>query len=99
MPKRRRTRSRRPRTIEEREAPASPSPKAMPVPSVVSPAEAGEHAEAAPRRASAPTAPATKTASRHISRDYSYVRGELRRIAITMGVIVAGLIAVTIALR
>lgn len=99
MPKRRRTRSRRPRTIEEREAPASPSPKARPVPSVVSPAEAGEHAEAAPRRASAPTATATKTTSRHITRDYGYVRGELTRIAITMSVIVAGLVAAAIVLR
>lgn len=99
MPKRRRTRSRRPRTIEEREAPASPSPKARPALSVVSPAKAGERAEAAPRRVSAPTATATKTASRHITRDYSYVRGELTRIVITMGVIVAGLIGATIALR
>jgi hypothetical protein len=48
---------------------------------------------------SAPPATAAKTASRHITRDYSYVRGELTRIVITMGVIVAGLIGATIALR
>jgi len=42
---------------------------------------------------------ATKPASRHIGRDYSYVPGELKRIAITMGVIIAGLIGAAIALR
>jgi hypothetical protein len=42
---------------------------------------------------------ATKTAARHIMRDYSYVPGELKRIAITVGVIIAGLIGTAIALR
>jgi len=42
---------------------------------------------------------ATKAAPRHISRDYSYVPGELKRIAITMGVIIAGLIGAAIVLR
>jgi hypothetical protein len=46
-----------------------------------------------------PTPGASKTASRHVSRDYSYVGGDLRRIAITMGIIVVGLIAAAIALR
>jgi len=42
---------------------------------------------------------ATKAAPRHINQDYSYVPGELRQIAITMGVIVAGLIGAAIVLR
>jgi len=45
------------------------------------------------------TGTAAKTASRHISRDYSYVTGELKRIAITVGFIIAGLIGVAVALR
>jgi len=67
--------------------------------SIVTPADVGERAEAAQRRASAATATAPKTASRHITRDYSYVGGELRRIGITVGVIVAGLIAAALVLR
>jgi hypothetical protein len=63
----------------------------------VTPEEAA--AERTPRRASPSTGTAAKTASRHIGRDYSYVPGELKRIAITVGVIVAGLVAVAIALR
>jgi len=42
---------------------------------------------------------AAKAAARHINQDYSYVPGELRQIAITMGVIVAGLIGAAIVLR
>ena len=99
MPRRRRARGRRPRAPEQREQEASPPAEARPALSVVRPAETGERAEAASRRVAAPTATASKTASRHIGRDYSYVRGELQRIAITMGVIIAGLVATAIALR
>lgn len=67
--------------------------------SVATPAEAAEPARRSPGRVATATAPAAKTASRHISRDYSYVGGELRRIAITMGIIVAGLIVATLLLR
>jgi hypothetical protein len=56
-------------------------------------------AASAPRRISPSTGTATKAASRHISRDYSYVPGELKRIAITVGVIIAGLVGAAIALR
>jgi hypothetical protein len=41
----------------------------------------------------------TKPAARHIAKDYSYVFGELRRIAIIVLVIVAGLVAAAVALR
>lgn len=41
----------------------------------------------------------TKPATRHIAKDYSYVFGELRRIAIIVLVIVAGLVAAAVALR
>jgi hypothetical protein len=61
--------------------------------------ETVERAAPAPRRVSPSTGTATKAASRHISRDYSYVPGELKRIAITMGVIIAGLIGAAIVLR
>ncbi|GAF71522.1 unnamed protein product [marine sediment metagenome] len=59
----------------------------------------------APRRAdvAAGGSPAattsTKPAARHIAKDYSYVFGELRRIAIIVGVVVAGLVAAAVALR
>ena len=59
----------------------------------------------APRRADVPAGgssvatASTKPAARHIARDYSYVFGELRRIAIIMLVIVAGLVAAAVALR
>jgi hypothetical protein len=58
---------------------------------------AASAAEQAPRRAS--TGTAVKTASRHIGQDYSYVPSELRRIAITVGVIVVMLVAAAIFLR
>ena len=68
---------------------------------VATPGEAPE----APSRAdipaggsSAATTP-SKPAARHIARDYSYVFGELRRIAIIMLAIVAGLVAAAVALR
>ena len=67
--------------------------------STVAREETGEQPQGAPRRVSSPTAMATKAAPRHISRDYSYVPGELKRIAITMGVIIAGLIGAAIVLR
>jgi len=37
--------------------------------------------------------------ARHIGRDYSYVLGEVRRIAIIMAIVIAGLIAAAIILR
>ena len=40
-----------------------------------------------------------KPAARHIGRDYSYVFGELRRIAIVVGIVLAGLVVATVALR
>ena len=98
MPRRRRARGRRPRATQQREGEAPPPPEGRPALSIVTREEAEERPEA-PRRVSPSTGPATKTASRHISRDYSYVPGELKRIAITVGFIVAGLIAVAIALR
>ncbi|MCJ7509338.1 MAG: hypothetical protein MUP14_00390 [Dehalococcoidia bacterium] len=59
----------------------------------------------APRRAAVPaggfsvaTTP-TKSAARHIVKDYGYVLGELRRIMIVLLVIVAGLVAAAVALR
>lgn len=99
MPRRRRTRGRRQRVAQERERGVSPPPEARPALSIVTREEAEEHPERAPRRVSAPSATVTKTASRHISRDYSYVPGELKRIAITVGIIIAGLIGAAIALR
>jgi len=98
LPRRRRARGRRPRAIQQREP--APPPEGRPALSIVAPEEPAERAtEHAPRRVSAPTSTATKTASRHISRDYSYVPSDLKRIAITVGIIVAGLIAAAIALR
>jgi len=73
---------------------AGPSP-------VVTPRETPE----APRRADvaaggSPAATASpKPAARHIAKDYSYVFGELRRIAIIVGIVVAGLVAAAVALR
>ena len=99
MPKRRRARGRHPRATQPREREAPPPTGTRPASSVVSPGETSERAEPAPRRVSTTTTAASKTASRHIIRDYSYVRGELGRIAITMGAIIAGLIAAAIALR
>jgi len=61
--------------------------------------ETEERAAPAPRRISPSTGTATKAAARHISRDYSYVPGELKRIAITVGIIIAGLVGAAIALR
>ncbi len=37
--------------------------------------------------------------SRHIARDYSYVQGELRRVAITGAIIFAGLVVTAVVLR
>ena len=99
MPKRRRARGRRPGATQPRQREASPPPEARPALSVVTPEEAAERVERAPSRVSAPTPGASKTASRHISRDYSYVGGDLKRIVITMSIIVAGLIAAAIGLR
>jgi hypothetical protein len=59
----------------------------------------------APRRADAaaggsPVATTSaKPAVRHIGKDYSYIFGELRRIAIILSVIVAGLVAAAVVLR
>jgi len=98
LPRRRRARGQRPRTTQQREGEAPPPREARPALSIAAPEEAPPQA-GAPRRVSPSTGTAAKTASRHISRDYSYVPGELKRIAITVGVIVAGLAAVAIALR
>ena len=98
MPKRRRTRGPRSRTTE-RQLEASPPAEARPAASTVAREETGEQPQRAPRRASSLGDVATKAAPRHISRDYSYVPGELRQIAITMGVIIAGLVGAAIVLR
>jgi len=66
--------------------------------SVAAPEEVPPQGGAA-RRASSSTSTVAKAAARHISRDYSYVPGELKRIAITVGIIIAGLIVVAIVLR
>jgi len=66
--------------------------------SVAAPEEVPPQVGAA-RRASSSTSTVAKAAARHISRDYSYVPGELKRIAITVGIIIAGLIVVAIVLR
>ena len=97
MPRRRRTRGRRPRETLEQEA--SSPPEARPALSIVAREETEEAPQRAARRISPSTGTATKAASRHISRDYSYVPGELKRIAITVGIIIAGLIGAAIALR
>ena len=99
MPRRRRARGRRPRETQEREREASSPPEARPALSIVAREETEEAPQRAARRGSPSTATATKAASRHISRDYSYVPGELKRIAITVGIIIAGLIGAAIALR
>jgi hypothetical protein len=95
LPRRRRARGQRPRTTQQREGEAPPPREARPALPVVAPEEAA--AEQAPRRAS--TGTAAKAASRHIGQDYSYVPSELKRIAITVGVIVVGLVAAAIFLR
>jgi len=70
-------------------------------PLIATPGETPE----APRRADVPAGgssvatTSTKPAARHIAKDYSYVFGELRRIAIIVLVIVAGLVAAAVALR
>jgi hypothetical protein len=66
---------------------------------VVSREETEERAAPAPRRISPAVGTATKAPSRHITQDYSYVPGELKRIAITVCIIVAGLIGAAIALH
>jgi hypothetical protein len=96
LPKRPRPGGRQRRKERRQSTPsqAGPSP-------VVTPRETPE----APRRADvaaggSPVATtSTKPAARHIVKDYSYVFGELRRIAIIVGVIVAGLVAAAVALR
>ena len=98
MPRRRRARGRRPRETQEREREASSPPEARPALSIVAREETTERA-LAPRRVSPSTGTTTTVASRHISRDYSYVPGELKRIAITVGIIIAGLVGAAIALR
>jgi len=97
LPRRRRARSQRSRTTE-RQAEASPPSEPRSALSTVAREDADDRSQRAPRRVLAADT-ATKAAPRHISRDYSYVGGELRRIAITMAVILAGLIGAAIALR
>jgi hypothetical protein len=98
LPRRRRARGQRSRTTE-RQREASPPPEARPALSTVAREETEEQPQRAPRRVSSSPGAATKTASRHITRDYSYVPGELKQIAITMGIIVAGLVGAAIVLR
>ena len=98
MPRRRRARGPRSRTTE-RQREASPPAEARPAASTVAREETEEQRQRAPRRVSSSINAAAKAAARHINQDYSYVPGELRQIAITMGVIVAGLIGAAIVLR
>jgi hypothetical protein len=74
--------------------------QAVPSPTLASrePSEAPRHADVAAGGSSAATTSA-KPAARHIAKDYSYVFGELRRIAIIVLAIVAGLVAAAVALR
>jgi hypothetical protein len=58
-------------------------------------AETVRHQEAA----EAPPSVGSGVSSRHVARDYSYVLGELRRIAITGAIIVAGLAVAAVILR
>jgi len=101
LPKRPRSGGRRfePRQRRKERRRSTPS-QAGPSP-IVTPRETAE----APRRAEVPagdssvgTTP-TKPTARHIAKDYSYVFGELRRIAIVMVVIGAGLVAAAVVLR
>ena len=85
--------------MTERQREASPPPEARPAASTVAREETEEQPQQAARRVSSSTDAATKAATRHINRDYSYVPGELKRIAITVGIIIAGLIGAAIALR
>ena len=62
------------------------------------PPELPRHAEV-PAGGSSVTTTSTKPAARHMLKDYSYVFGELRRIAIVLLVIVVGLVAAAVALR
>ena len=77
----------------------------MPSQAGPSPTAAPREIPEAPRRADVPASgssaasTATKPAARHIAKDYSYVFGELRRIAIIVGVIAAGLVAAAVVLR
>ena len=98
MPRRRRTRGRRPRETQQREGVASPPPETRPAISTVTREETAERPEP-PRRVSPSTATAARTAARHISRDYSYVPGELKRIGITVGIIIVSLITAAFFLR
>ena len=98
MPRRRRTRGQRSRTTE-RQREASPPAEARSAASTVAREETGEQPQRAPRRVSSSIDAAAKAAPRHINQDYSYVPGELKRIAITMGVIIAGLVGAAIVLR
>ena len=74
--------------------------QAVPSPTRASsePPEAPRHADVAVGSSSATTT-SPKPAARHIVKDYSYVFGELRRIAIIVLVIAAGLVAAAVALR
>jgi hypothetical protein len=77
----------------------------MPSQAGPSPIDTPSETSEAPRRADVPAAgssvatTSTKATARHIAKDYSYVVGELRRIAIIVVVIVAGLVAAAVALR
>ncbi|MDP2949616.1 MAG: hypothetical protein Q8P22_08780, partial [Chloroflexota bacterium] len=78
-----------------------PPTQGRPSLTIVAPVESPEPArpaQAVPRASSVPSATA-RAPARHIGRDYSYVLGEVRRIAIIMAIVIAGLIAMAIILR
>ncbi len=53
----------------------------------------------APRVAVSTAAAASRSETRHVARDYSYVRGEIRRIAIVAGFIMVSLVLTAVFLR
>ena len=53
----------------------------------------------APRAAVSTASPASRSETRHVARDYSYVRGEIKRIAIVAGFIMISLVLTAIFLR
>ena len=95
--------SRRPRPAGRRrkERKRLPPTPGRPSPTAVAPVESSEPARPAQAlsRASSVASSTARAPARHIGRDYSYVLGEVRRIAIIMAIVIAGLIAAAIILR
>jgi len=101
LPKRPRSGGRRFVARQRRKERKQPMPgQAAPSPTLASreSPEAPRHADVAAGGSSAATT-SPKPAARHIVKDYSYVFGELRRIAIIVLAIAAGLVAAAVALR